>query len=192
MVREILSSDPKALKLTAKVAASNACIRGQHWQWDSVDFDVLYPTEHTNFTGTNNRSCVVRITSGDASVLLPGDIEQAAEQVLLPLGSVSADIVFAPHHGSKTSSSPAFVAAVNPLHVVYAVGYRNPFGFPKQLVTQRYRQIGATAWRTDHHGAVVFEWSKKARRWSVYAQRNRNQRFWHNKPNDPAFTTTRE
>ncbi len=192
VVREILSSDPKALKLTAKVAASNTCIRGQHWQWDSVDFDVLYPTEHTNFTGTNNRSCVVRITSGDASVLLPGDIEQAAEQVLLPLGSVSADIVFAPHHGSKTSSSPAFVAAVNPLHVVYAVGYRNPFGFPKQLVTQRYHQIGATAWRTDHHGAVVFEWSKKARRWSVYAQRNRNQRFWHNKPNDPAFTTTRE
>ena len=186
-VKEILSSDPGAI-----VVESSACHGGQHWQWDGVQFDMLHPTDQFSHASTNNRSCVLRITTGGASVLLPGDIEQVAEQGLLSVAELRSDILIAPHHGSSSSSSGDFVDRVKPRHVVYAVGYRNRLGHPKAVVERRYVDTGSRAWRTDRDGAIVFEWSTRAGQWSVYSYRNRLSRFWSDKTQRPAFTSAAE
>ncbi len=187
VVKDILSSDPGALAVK-----SSACYAGQHWQWDGVQFDLLHPTDKFARASTNDRSCVLRITAGEASVLLPGDIERAAERELLSVGQLRADILLVPHHGSATSSSQDFIDQLGPKHAIFSVGYRNRFGFPKTAVERRYADAGATAWRTDRDGAIVFEWSTREGQWSVYSYRNKLARFWNDKPHRAPFTTAAE
>jgi competence protein ComEC len=186
-VKEVISSDPGAIGVE-----SSTCRGGQHWQWDGVQFDMLHPTDQFNHASTNNRSCVLRITTGAASVLLPGDIERAAERVLLSTDELRSDILIAPHHGSSTSSSRDFVERVKPRHVVYSVGYRHRLGHPKAEVERRYADTGTRAWRTDRDGAIVFEWSSRDGQWSVYSYRSKLSRFWSDKTHRPAFTTEAE
>jgi len=186
-VKEILSSDPGAIAVK-----STACYGGQRWQWDEVQFDVLHPTDRFGHASTNNRSCVLRITTGGTSVLLPGDIELAAERELLSMDELRADILLVPHHGSNTSSTQEFVDLIRPEHAVFSVGYRNSFGFPKTAVERRYARAGATSWRTDRDGAIVFQWSADAGKWSAYSYRNKFARFWNDNPQRAAFTTAAE
>src|SRR5699024_2396371 len=91
-----------------------ACRAGQHWHWDGVDFQLLHPAALGG--SSNDTSCVLRIRTGSYAVLLPGDIERAAERRLLQESpeQLRADLLIAPHHGSKTSSAAAFLAAVAP------------------------------------------------------------------------------
>jgi competence protein ComEC len=90
------------------------------------------------------------------SVLLPGDIEKRSESRLLQSsGNLRADILIAPHHGSRTSSTPEFVHAVAPGLTVFSVGYRNRFGHPHPAVSARYRQAGSQTLRTDLSGALL-------------------------------------
>lgn len=106
--------------------------------------------------GYNNASVVLRLAYGDFSILLTGDIEIEAEQNLLerrvPLQST---VVKAPHHGSRTSSSLAFMEAVRPRAVVVSVGAWNPFGHPAPQTMARYRQFNAAIYRTDLNGGIV-------------------------------------
>lgn len=150
--KQVLTSVPEQLSWTQ----SKRCVRGQHWRWDGVDFEMLYPQSATGHG--NNHSCVLRITSGEQHVLVAGDIERPAEQTLVAISAheLSATILVAPHHGSLTSSSPAFIAAVNPKNVLFAVGYRNRWGFPKPAIVQRYLDHGAKTWDTAHYGAITF------------------------------------
>ena len=182
-VDRLLSSNPIAIGGDAEL-----CRTGQSWRWDGIQFDILSPAADTDLHGSNNRSCVLRISAKGMSVLLPGDIEQEAESALLAENVVRADILVAPRHGSATSSTQAFIDAVKPRHVVYPVGYRNQFGFPKAEVQKRYRAAGTKEWRSDQHGAVVFDWSSATSTWSVYAYRNENKRFWHSDAIGSAFT----
>ena len=187
-VRQILTSDPARIGHNAK-----QCERGNRWRWSDVEFEILSPAAADEFDDVNNRSCVLRISSGQGSVLLPGDIEAEAERALLNSGQdLSTDLLIAPHHGSATSSTPAFIDRLAPNHVVYAVGYRNRFGFPNAGVAQRYRERGVTQWRTDRDGAVVFKWITGERRWRAYSYRNRAKRFWHHKADRLAFTAVTE
>ncbi|HEY2524747.1 MAG TPA: DNA internalization-related competence protein ComEC/Rec2 [Candidatus Binataceae bacterium] len=105
----------------------------------------------------NNLSMVLRIDEPPQSVLFTGDIEAAAERALLartPLAMLAATVLKAPHHGSRTSSSGAFVAAVRPQVVVLSLGYRNLFHFPAPEIVVRYLAAGARVFRTDQSGAV--------------------------------------
>jgi competence protein ComEC len=105
----------------------------------------------------NNLSMVLRIDEPPESVLFTGDIEGDAERAPLartPLPMLAATVLKAPHHGSRTSSSGAFVAAVRPQVAVLSLGYRNSFGFPAPEVVARYLAAGARVFRTDQSGAV--------------------------------------
>lgn len=135
-----------------------ACAAGQRWRWDGVEFAVLHPPAHhyahPGFRD-NDRSCVIRVQTARHSALLGGDIERLAEMNLLERGVLTAtDVVVVPHHGSKSSSTPDFVAATRPRWAVIPVGHRNPFGHPHPEVLARYRAAGAAIARTDRDGAV--------------------------------------
>jgi competence protein ComEC len=133
--------------------------------WGETLLEVLHPASDYARAGaatsanTNDNSMVIRLTHGAHSFLWPGDLERGAESTLVgrqPPGGLRATVLFAPHHGSRTSSSPAWVTAVAPREVVFSVGWQNPYHFPHPEVAARYRGLGARLWRTDHLGAVNF------------------------------------
>ena len=87
----------------------------------------------------NNTSCVLKVTSSYGSVLLPGDIERDAEHYLVEKykENLSVDTLVVAHHGSRTSSTPVFLNAVNPKHAVISAAYFSPYGHPHRNVQQR-------------------------------------------------------
>lgn len=111
------------------------------------------PREDAGLEGPNERSVVLRVTHGEVTLLLPGDVESAGEERLAP---GRATIVKVPHHGSASSSSAAFVGEVRPRYAVFCVGLNNRFGFPDPDVVGRWAAAGARCLRTDLHGAVTF------------------------------------
>ena len=153
------------------------CIEGQRWQWDWVDFEILSPTPSEDYQG-NNSSCVLMVSNGQHSILLTGDIEQATESRLIRTlaDKLSAKLLIASHHGSKTSSSLAFIDAVSPEIVVFPVGYRNRFGFPKQDIISRYESRQVKILNTAHDGALLFRFEDHEMIFSRY--KHDNQRFW--------------
>lgn len=166
---------------------ASACSAGQRWNWDGVWFEFLHPQNSPGHSQNadaktvsgNNRSCVLMISSAGHRFLLPGDIEQSVELLLLEQrpGQVAADVLVAPHHGSATSSSWAFIKTVAPGHVVFASGYRNQFGHPKPAIVQRYRQIGTTIHKTSVNGAITFN-SRKGELLTATHYRQKNPRYW--------------
>lgn len=136
------------------------CAAGQAWHWDGWDFTVLYPDagERAAARSDNNRSCVLRIARGNRRVLLPGDLERPGEQALLArLGAsaLAADVLVVGHHGSRTSTSPDFLAAVHPRWALISAGYRNAFRHPSPQVLRRLEAAGV-AWRnTAAAGALT-------------------------------------
>ena len=136
-----------------------ACAAGQTWVWDGVRFTVLHPPAHhygqAGFKD-NDRGCVLRVDAAGHGVLLAADIERLGEMNLLERKALlGAEVLVAPHHGSNTSSTPAFLAAVSPALVVVPVGYRNRYGHPHPDVLARYRALGARVLRTDRDGAIT-------------------------------------
>ncbi len=191
---EILAArDPKQ--------ANQRCVAGQKWQWDGVSFAILHP-QAADYDATNKPnalSCVLRISNGAHTALLVADIEAPQEARLveqyansvrtelaqmpattstspvLAVNILEADVLLAPHHGSKTSSTEAFLDAVKPKLAIFQSGYRNRYNHPAHEVAQRYTdrniqmitspQCGAATWRSDQpHG--------------VACQRQINRRYW--------------
>lgn len=153
------------------------CRAGTWWTWDGVRFEFLHPGRDTAWPG-NDGSCVLRVTAPGGALLLPGDIEARAERRLVAAGAaLGADVVVAPHHGSATSSTPAFIAAVDPAWVLYPVGYRNRWGFPLPEVLARWHPAGHA--RTDCAGAVHVEVDPRHGVRAPVAWRQRYRRFWH-------------
>jgi competence protein ComEC len=149
---------------------------GDGWRWDGVRFEVLAPGPGGPRSG-NDGSRVLRVTAGGDRVLLPGDLEAAGERRLLArLGDPRADVLVAPHHGSATSSTAPFVAAVAPSRVVFSTAYKNRWGFPDPEVVRRYRQAGAAMWNTAYAGAVRIELGDGVR---LSGFRRRADRYWH-------------
>ncbi|HEY4365905.1 MAG TPA: DNA internalization-related competence protein ComEC/Rec2 [Steroidobacteraceae bacterium] len=129
------------------------CERGQRWNWDGVEFVVLHPVEQV-YASSNESSCVLRISSSGGSVLLTGDIQGGSEQALVRGGLAAVDIVVAPHHGSRTSSTSEFVDATRPRWTLFPVGYRNRWDFPKPDIVRRWRDSGAGILTTTDGGAI--------------------------------------
>ena len=136
---------------------ARACKKGDAWLWDGVRFGVLSPpqTLHGNLS-SNNASCVIEIDNGTHRALLTGDIEAMAER---NVAARRATVVLVPHHGSRTSSSSAFVRRTCPLFAIISAGHRNRFGHPHPEVVERYRSVGAHVVTTGRLGAV--SWSSK-------------------------------
>ena len=150
-VKQIFTSVPQRF---APLPAQE-CLAGQQWQWDGVQFEFLYPVP--SMLGLdNNSSCVLRISVGNQHLLLTGDIEKPAEDVLVKteVNNLPAQILVAPHHGSKTSSTPLFAQDVHPEYVLYPVGYLNKYHFPSSSVVTRYQQLGAQDFASNQCGAI--------------------------------------
>lgn len=175
----VVAAFPRAHRLGA---GGVPCIQGQSWTWDGVQLEVLHPMAPATHTpvggaGRNAQSCVLRVRSVAGTVaLLTGDVEARQEQALLHAGSpLRADLVLMPHHGSKTSSTAAWVQAVQPAVAIAQSGYRNRFGHPHPAVVQRYQAqgartvtsagCGAARWRSWAPGAVQCERTLARRYW---------------------------
>lgn len=175
-VSRLLTSVPEKISWIG----SEACRRGESWWWDGVYFALLHPPERPFARRGNDNSCVLKVTAGGQSVLLTGDIEVRAEQELLAGGDgLSAQLLVAPHHGSKTSSTEAFIAAVRPQWVLYPVGYRNRYGFPRQLIVDRYRRAGVQELISYRTGAVSL--TLGGDRLEPLAWRESARRYWHSR-----------
>lgn len=178
---ELISSIEDSHELQA-VRKATRCEAGQHWQWDGVNFDVLRPlaTDYAAGLKSNAMSCVLRISNGVQSALLVGDIEQLQEAQLLAGGQVlKSDVLLVPHHGSKTSSSEAFLDGVQPRFALVQAGYRNRFGHPAAPVLDRYVQRGIAVFDSPHCGAATWD---SARPQAVRCQRQEALRYWHHRP----------
>jgi len=139
------------------VGNAHACLRGERWDWDGVAFEWLHPGPQ-RFEKDNDNSCVLRVRAGPHAVLLTGDIERLAEAELAGSGTLAqADIVLVPHHGSRTSSTAAFVAATRPRWALVPSGHRNRWGFPKPDVVERWRSAGAEVLVGSETGTIEFE-----------------------------------
>jgi competence protein ComEC len=173
-IDRVLSSVPEKLS----ISHAERCHAGQKWLWDGVEFEVLHPSIESDFTG-NNASCVLKVSSQHGSVLLTGDIEQAAEKSLINNmpEQIKVDILLAPHHGSKTSSSNEFIATIAPEYAVISAGYRNRFGFPKQDIMSRYEAHGVKTLVTFMTGEISMKFSAVGL--IIEQFRSKNRRFWH-------------
>jgi competence protein ComEC len=157
------------------------CAAGQAWTWEGVRFTMLYPPAPSYLdTGlkTNARSCVLRIDDGRHALLLAGDIEAAQEAALVAGAgrSLHADVLLAPHHGSGTSSTPAFLQAVAPEVAVFQVGYRNRYRHPKPQIYARYGELGAARLRTDQLGALTLDFGAEVQ---TAGYRLAHARYWY-------------
>ncbi|HXU94475.1 MAG TPA: DNA internalization-related competence protein ComEC/Rec2 [Gallionella sp.] len=170
--------------LLQQATDARPCQDGLHWDWDGVTFEVLHPESGGNPGSTphdNDRSCVLRISTGNQHILLAGDIEKDTEQRLLRLHAdqLPASLLVAPHHGSKSSSGYDFIAATLPDYAVFTVGYRNRFGHPRKEVLQRYSDTGAQLLRSDEDGAILVEMDAQGIKVEPY--RKTHARYWQHR-----------
>jgi len=182
----ILKELPSSVVLTSvpeQLAAfkPERCLSGQAWQWDGVDFALLSPPDTQTFTVENDNSCVLKITSAYGAVLLVGDIQADAEQWLVGhVPDLKADVLVAPHHGSKTSSTAHFLAAVHAKTILIPAGYRNKFGHPHADVLARYRDYDARWLNTADSGALTAQIGKKAV--IITGYRETQGKYWNSQP----------
>ncbi|PTT31327.1 DNA internalization-related competence protein ComEC/Rec2 [Pseudomonas sp. HMWF021] len=168
-VTRVISGDPPGLPA---ILQAEACESGRQWQWDGVRFQLWqWSAAHDS----NQRSCVLQIEANGERLLLTGDIDMAAERVLLesPL-AVPTHWLQAPHHGSRSSSSVALLRALKPHSVLISRGQGNSFGHPHPLVLARYRQQGLRIYDSAQHGAIHLRLGSFQPPWLMRQQR----RFW--------------
>jgi len=162
------------------------CLAGQRWQWDGVDFEVLHPdTAHYGPRGegrlsSNAMSCVLRVSAGGEAAWLAGDLDAAQEtRLALARPAERASVLVAPHHGSATSSSPVLLNTLQPRWVLVQAGYRNRFGHPSAIVTERYAVRGIRWVASPECGLAVW---RSAQPQTVVCQRELVQRYWQHGP----------
>jgi competence protein ComEC len=178
----------RAFPVARRVASGHAldalgpterCIRGERWTWDGVSFEWLHPGPGP-LPKDNDRSCVLRVRAGSHTVLLTGDVERLAEAELLEHASPGrVDVLLVPHHGSRTSSTAALVAATRPSWALVPSGHRNRWGFPKPDVVQRWQDSGSHVLTGSATGAIEFELRPGRPIPTPRLWRIERRRFWH-------------
>jgi len=159
-----------------KVAGAQSCEAGQYWQVANIRFSIISPDTHTP-QGSNNRSCVLKVSNGHVTALITGDIERPVERYLLDQQTdLKADIMLVPHQGSKTSSSETFIDAVNPKLAMLAAGYRNHYGHPHKTVRERYLARSIEMYSTIESGSILL--NIKGNKWNVVSHRTKVGGFW--------------
>jgi competence protein ComEC len=149
--------------------------RGAERKLGAVHIAILSPPRSGDTLDRNDDSLVLRLSFGDVSVLFPGDIEASTELRLVATRAeaLGSAILKIPHHGSRTSSTPAFVDAVAPWFAIASVGFDNPWDLPHPDVIARYRARAVGLARTDADGAVELRITSAGR---VTARRHRHGR----------------
>jgi competence protein ComEC len=182
--RSLLARFPVGLAYTSvperlREFPTSACSAGQRWTWDGVSFEMLGPVEKS--AKENDNSCVLRVRGQSGSALLTADIEQAAEARLVERygGRLRSDVLVVPHHGSKTSSTPAFLEAVSPRYALIPAGYLNRFGFPHRTVLRRYAELGAAVLNTAEAGAIIVAPGNGMEGLHLSSYRREYRRYWH-------------
>jgi len=164
------------------IAGDKRCQDGESWNWDGVQFRFLHPP--ADYSGTDNDgSCVLHVSNGATALLLSGDIEQQAETRLYAhyAKTVAASVLLVPHHGSNTSSTKEFLAAVDPVYALIAVGHNNRYKFPHDDVLKRYHERKIHLVSTADSGAISLHFGRGVSVPEGYRQTAR--RFWHAQPN---------
>jgi len=174
----ILTSQPQYLE------NSQPCLAGQSWQWDSIHFEILSP-ESKQSGSKNNLSCVLKVSNGEHSVLLPGDIEKQTERKLVQHypKKLASTVLIAPHHGSNTSSTMDFIDTVNPSVVLFPTAYLNRYHFPSKKVQKRYENRHIPSYSTGRSGAlsIHFQPNKKLK---IMSYREQSKKIWTSVPTD--------
>ena len=172
-VRRVLSGEP--LELPTELQAE-ACESGRQWTWDGVQFALW---QWAAARESNPKSCVLQIEANGERLLLTGDIDTAAERALLdsPL-AVTTDWLQSPHHGSRSSSSPALLAALQPAAALISRGQGNAFGHPHPTVIARYKQRGMAIHDSAEQGAIRLQLGQFKPAWTMRQER----RFWRPAP----------
>ena len=155
------------------------CVAGRRWTWDGVSFEVLHPFDGSS--GFDNaHSCVLRIEGEGGSILLTGDVEREGERALVIRSedALAADVLVVPHHGSATSSTPHFIAAVSPSIAVFSAAERGRFRLPHPDVVARYADAGIAAFHTSRCGAVTLEFVPGRGLRVVRLEREAKRRYW--------------
>jgi competence protein ComEC len=131
---------------------------GENFEFGGARVAVLSPPADWRTTSQpkNNDSLVLRVNFGESSMLLEGDAESPVEQRMASSENLKSDLLKVGHHGSATSSTPAFVHAVKPRWAIISVGATNTFGHPRRETLEHLQQEGTLTYRTDRNGAVTF------------------------------------
>ena len=180
-VRALHSSLPADHPLLQRGLPHTRCAAGQQWDWEGVHFELLHPLaqDYDAPRKSNAMSCVLRIRDqAGHSLLLTADIEAAQEAALVErLGpALASTVLLVPHHGSRTSSTTAWLAAVAPQLAVVQAGYRSRYGHPAPDVMDRYAQQGIKVVRTDQCGAWLWHDQVSS------CTRDVRRRYWHWRP----------
>jgi len=173
---------PQARRLAGEPARMRVpmqqCAAGQAWQWDGVRFRVLSPAPGGG-DRDNDSSCVLLVEGRGGRVLLPGDISSKAEPaVAAAVGAGLPPVLVVPHHGSKTSSGAAFIAALRPSLALVSAGWRNRFGHPRAEVLARYAEAGVPLFNTAVEGAVEVEFPADGTPRRQPGWRRQQPRYW--------------
>jgi competence protein ComEC len=155
-----------------------ACQAGMEWTWDGVRFRVLSPVAGTT-TRRNDRSCVLAVDGAGGRLLLTGDIGSGAEPAVVEaVGPARPTVLVVPHHGSRYSSDPAFIAALQPTLALVSAGWHNRFGHPHPWVLQRYRAAGVPLMNTAARGAIQIDAPADGPPVEAASWRLREPRYW--------------
>jgi len=123
---------------------------------ESIRLQILSPNKDS-YLNPNNYSSIMRLVVGDNAFLFTGDAEEIVETEVIRTGSeLKSDVLKAPHHGSKTSSSQPFLEKVAPVYIVVTSGLGNDHNLPSPEILERYKNIGAKTLLTEEMGNIVF------------------------------------
>lgn len=192
-VAQLLHTLEVAHPLLVGAPPATLCRAGQRWVWDGVAFEVLHPTAADAAAAqvkgnTNAGSCVLRVVAASgASVLLTGDIEAAQEDALRQRATAAlpSTVLVAPHHGSQTSSTAAFIAATAPEVALMQHGWRNRFGHPAPSVLARYAAAGVAVRTSGDCGAWRWRSSAPHPAASGECERALRRRYWQAQTTQP-------
>ena len=160
----------------SRLVGEEICRQGDGWQWDGIAFHVLHPPAAFD-GGDNDRSCAIAVTGPGGSALLLADPEAAAEAELRRL-PIASDVVLLPHHGSRSSSSPALVAAVSARIGIASAGFGNRWGMPDSGVVARWQAAGTTVLVTAEEGAIQVRFPPRPGAIEVVTERRSARRWW--------------
>jgi competence protein ComEC len=171
---------PGWLRRGGRSERGDPCRAGDSWEWDGVVFRVLHPPPHFPELG-NDSACVLSIGEGAGRLLIPSDIGDAVESMLIRAEGerLRSAVLVAPHHGSRSSSSTAFLRRVRPEIAVFTVGHRNRFSHPAPEVVRRYRLIGATLLDSASSGQIHLRLDPQRGVVALREQRRAQSRWWH-------------
>jgi competence protein ComEC len=152
------------------------CTIPDRWDWPAVTIETLHPSPWLPYLG-NNSSCVISMESAGGGVLLSGDISEVIESRLVREGISPHKLMLVPHHGSNTSSSPAFIERLKPAIAIATASLGNRFGFPHPDIRERYESAGVQFWSTGDCGALRLVLQPDGKVKAASARRKRN-RVW--------------